>query len=66
MKEIDCLVHTSADDLRMQLNYYKSVGRYPEKQILAAAHARCIELGYKTKAQHLARVLNQIAKKATK
>lgn len=66
MKEIDRLVYTSADDLRTQLNFFKIQGRYPATDILQAAHARCIDLGYKTKANLLTRVLNKIHKEGGK
>lgn len=66
MKEIDRLVHTSADDLRTQLKYFKMQGRYPATDILQAAHDRCIDLGYKTKANLLTRVLNKIHKEGGK
>lgn len=62
MKEIDSLVYTSADDLRSQLNYYKSMGTMPDIEILRSAHALCISLGYKTKANHLTRAINKINK----
>lgn len=62
MKEIDRLVYTSADDLRSQLNYYKSMGAMPDIEILRAAHALCISLGSKTKANLLTRAINKINK----
>lgn len=66
MNEISRLVYTSADDLRVQLNYYKSMGRMPALETLQGAHALCLQHGYKTKANLLTRAINKINKEGGK
>jgi len=53
MKEVDCLVYTSADDLRTQSKYFRMTGVYPDIAVLREAHETCLRLGYKTKAKIL-------------
>ena len=53
MKEVDRLVYTSADDLRVQTKYFRMTGVYPEIAVLREAHEACVRLGYKTKAKIL-------------
>ena len=62
MKEINTLVYTSADDLRSQIKYFKSMGKIPSVETLQSAHALCIQHGYKTKANLLAALIKKISK----
>ena len=66
MNDIDRLVYTSADDLRVQLRYYKDCVSMPALEILQGAYALCLQHGYKTKANLLTRAINKIAKEAAK
>jgi len=59
MKEVDCLVHTSADDLRAQTKYFRITGVYPDGAVLRQAHETCVRLGYKTKAKILQPLLKR-------
>jgi hypothetical protein len=59
MKEVDCLVYTSADDLRVQTKYFRITGVYPESAVLREAHEACVRLGYKTKAKILQPLLKR-------
>lgn len=65
-RALNSLVYTSADDLRVQINYYKSLGALPKVSTLQAAHALCIQHGYKTKAKLLQSLLNKTAKEGAK
>ena len=59
MKELDRLVHTSADDLRVQTKWFRMTGVYPESAVLREAHETCLRLGYKTKAKILQPLLKR-------
>jgi len=64
MREINTLVYTSADDLRTQIKYFKSLGKMPSVETLQSAHALCLQHGYKTKANLLAALIKKISKQA--
>lgn len=60
MRAVDCLVHTSADDLRVQTKYFRMTGVYPDGAVLREAHETCVRLGYKTKAKILHPLLKRL------
>jgi hypothetical protein len=51
---VNRLIHTSADDCRASMPYEKSM------KVLNAALKKANELGYKTKAKHIAKRISEL------